>query len=184
MKINTTIREKYHRGFDREGEKVTEIVIHGTGGGVTASGLINWMLTNGRPSEYKKGIALFHYLIDTNGEVTEIISPDNWVFHSSSGTHDKTTIGIENINPDAHNESEYTASQYQGLIKLITVLMKKYPITSIVGHGQNRLKYSGTYKECPGSKFRWDIIENELLSRGYSFQKSKEHLYNIRKADE
>ena len=183
MKIDTKIRTKYHMGFDREGEPITEIVIHGTGGGSSASGLINWMLTAGRPSEYKKAIALFHYLIDTDGETTEIISPENWVFHSSSGQHDKTTIGIEHINSDAHNDKEYTAAQYAALIKLITILMKKYPITTIVGHGQNKLKYSKAYKECPGSQFRWDIIENELLSQGYSFSKSKEKIYNIKKAD-
>lgn len=179
MKINTSIREKYHRGFDRENEPITELVYHGTGGGVTASGLINWMITNGRQSEYKKGVALFHYLIDPNGEVTEIISPENWVFHSSSGAHDKNTIGIEMVNGSAHNENDYTANQYNALVKLTATLMKKYPINSIVGHGQNKLKYSGVYKECPGIKFRWDIIENDLLANGYSFKKSKEHLHSI-----
>ena len=180
MKINTTIREKYHKGFDREGEPITELVYHGTGGGVTASGLIIWMFNDGRPADYKKGVALFHYLIDLNGEVTEIISPENWVFHSSSGLHDSSTIGIEMINGNAHNENEYTANQYSALMKLTSTLMKKYPITSIVGHGQNKLKFSGMYKECPGIKFRWDIIENDLLANGYTFTKSKERISNIK----
>lgn len=182
MIINKSIREKYHRGFDREGEDITEIVLHGTGGGSSSVGLINWMLSAGRPSEYKRGIALFHYLIDLDGEVTEIISPDNWVFHSSSGQHDKNTIGIEHINADPHNGNEYTAAQYAALIKLLSVLTKKYPtINTIVGHGRNKFAYSKVYKECPGPRFRWDIIENELLAQGFSFEKTKECIYNIRR---
>ena len=101
--VNTSIREKYMAGFPRPGQ-VTEIVIHGTGGGSTSKAMINWIMGGEREKEYRRGIALFHYLIGREGGITEIINPSKWVYHSSSGIHDKETIGIDHINLDAKNK--------------------------------------------------------------------------------
>ena len=171
MIYNKTIREKYHQGYLRN-RPITEIVIHGTGGGSGANGMIVWMENGERAEEYKKGVALFHYLIDRNGDQYEIIDPGRWVYHSSSGAHDETTIGIENINPSPNNDAEYTDAQYDSLAALVLKLLEEYPsIKSIIGHGQNRLKYSGGYKRCPGN-FNWERFRDMIT---FVFD-GKEHL--------
>lgn len=170
MIINTTIREKYHSGFERT-KPITEIVIHGTGGGSNAESLLSWMEDGERGEDYKKGVALFHYLNDRNGNVYNIIDPERWVYHSSSGAHDEKTIGIENVNPDASNNLGYTDAQYDALEGLILQLLNDYSdINSIIGHGQNKLKYSGSYKKCPGEFFQWERLETALNQAGYNFQ--------------
>jgi N-acetyl-anhydromuramyl-L-alanine amidase AmpD len=180
IQVIDKIRNKYHSGFDRDTSDINEIVIHGTGGGSSAINLINWMLNSGRAEEYKKGIALFHYLIDFNGDVFEIINPIRWVYHSSSGKHDMNTIGIEIMNKSANNDDEPTGEQYGALLDLISNnLMKKFNIKNIVGHGSNKQKYSGEYKACPGKNFKWNILQNELIARGYTFSYDKERITNI-----
>jgi N-acetyl-anhydromuramyl-L-alanine amidase AmpD len=178
MKINRTIREKYTPGFLRPSKPI-EIVIHGTGGGASADVMIKWIEAGERATEYVKGIALFHYLVDFDGTTTEIISPDNWVYHSSSGSHDQLTIGIELMNKSAGNTNGYTDLQYGCLFNLITDLMDKYPIKSIVGHGYNDLKYSGTDKACPGN-FDWARL-GEFLKANYEVDYEPRH-YTIKGA--
>ncbi len=179
--VNTTIRDKYHQGFDRD-QPITEIVIHGTGGGANAQGLINWMLNGERAAEYQKGVGLFHYLNDRNGDIYEIIDPARWVYHSSSGIHDKYTIGIEHINPNPKNAAEYTDAQYTALEELILKLLDDYPlINTIVGHVQNTLKYSGpkyVKAPCPGN-FNWTRLQTALNAGGLGFSLGLERLSRI-----
>lgn len=174
-----SIREKYHQGFPRENPP-TEIVIHGTGGGASAQGVLNWMFSpGGRVAEYKRGIALFHAMIDVNGDIYQIINNDKWVYHSSSGEHDKQTIGIECVNLVHLNNGDITANQYGSLFAYINLMMAKYPITSIVGHDYNNLKFSNMKKGCPGPFFQWPALEDFMLGCGYLFDYEDMHLYNI-----
>jgi hypothetical protein len=178
--INQSIRQKYMAGFHRQSQPI-EIVMHGTGGGTSSHGMIDWMLGGERAAEYNKGIALFHYLIDRDGQVTEIISPSNWVYHSSSGLHDMLTIGIEHIKPDALNTTEPTDEQYQSDLEMIVFLMNQYPINSIIGHVQNTLKYSGPQYvkvPCPGI-YDWVRLQTMLQNAGYEFNLETEHLIKI-----
>lgn len=147
--------------FERDINDISEIVIHGTGGGQSAKGIIKWMLDGEREILYKKGIALFHYEIDRNGDIYQIIPDLNWVYHSSSGEHDKKTIGIELVNPVIFNRGPYTIDQYNSLFSLIKKFIGLYSINYIAGHGANKLKYSGSYKECPG-KFDWTLLEHNF----------------------
>lgn len=154
------IREIWHRGFNRE-KTPNEIVIHGTGGG----GTYQWVLQGGRKELYRRGIALFHYLIERDGSVTEIIDPDRWVYHSSSGKHDEKTIGIELVNPKSNNSAPYTDEQYKALFGLvIDYLMEKYPISVIVSHNHNKRVFSKGKKKCPGN-FDWKLLKDELDAR-------------------
>jgi len=149
----------------------TELVIHGTGGGSSSDKFINWMIGGERSKEYEKGVALFHYLNDRDGAITEIISPDRWVYHSSSGSHDAVTIGVEHINPNSKNETYYTDNQYKADIELIVFLMDKYPINTIVGHVQNTLKFSGPQYvkvPCPGN-YDWLRLQTGLNMIGLNF---------------
>ncbi len=167
--FNTTIANKYHKGFKRT-TPIDEIVIHGTGGGSTGEGLLKWMENYGRVKEYTKGIALFHYLIDREGKITQIIDPENWVYHSTAGRNDEKTIGIELLNPTSDNSGDYTSQQYESLSRIILLFIEKYQITKITSHGWNAMHYSGQRKNCPGNNFNLARIKALLQIYEYDFQ--------------
>ncbi len=175
---DTKIRDRWHAGFKRELNPHT-VVLHGTGGG----GTYNWVLQGGRKEQYKRGIALFHYLIERDGATTEIIDPDRWVYHSSSGQFDSRTIGIELVNPSPTNNSTYTENQYKSLFDLIFFeLFERYPIIQIMSHNKAKEIYSGGNKVCPG-KFDWDRLEQEMFDAGYTFTKNVQQYTDIQKRD-
>lgn len=155
---NLKIRTKWNKGFEREDEP-NEIVIHATGG----AGVIKWMETSDeRAAQWMAGIALFHYLITLTGEIVEIIDPNKWVYHSSSGIHDKRTIGIEIEKRSADNSDEPTKEQMAALIFLIGFLRKKYNITGIVSHDYNARMYSNRApKPCPGT-LDWEKLPSDI----------------------
>jgi N-acetyl-anhydromuramyl-L-alanine amidase AmpD len=177
MKVDTAIRDKWHNGFDRN-RQVSTVVLHGTGG----KGTYQYVLGGARKKLYKKGIALFHYLIERDGATIEIIDPDKWVYHSSSGQQDERTIGIELVNPHNSNQDQYTNAQYESLFFLIfDYLMDRYNINIIVSHNRMKEKYSGGNKVCPGN-FDWDKLESEMVKRGleYNHDEKYESYWSIR----
>jgi len=169
MKYDNRVFNKYFKDiskpFERPLGSIREIIIHGTGGGKNEESIINWMLSGERAAEYKKGIALYHYSIDRDGSVTQIIPDNYFVYHSSSGAHDRVTIGIELLNPYVDNHGGYTDEQYVSLLNLINGLKEKYPITVIAGHGATGNKYSNKPKNCPGEFFDWDIVQNRFNAK-------------------
>ena len=148
------IRNKYHSGFSRN-VPVTEIVLHGTMGG----GTYRYMVNGERGTYYKKGEALFHYLIEESGRIIEIIDPDRWVYHSSSSGHDRFSIGIEFEKNDRTNLKEPNAAQYAAIDYLLRYLLKRFPrVLTITGHDYNAAKYSNRPpKPCPGG-LNWERI--------------------------
>jgi hypothetical protein len=176
---NTSVRKKYCEGFNRPGQ-ITEIVLHATGGFDNSEGLINWMLGGERGIDYAKGIALFHYLNDMQGRITELIDPSKYVFHSSSGGHDKETIGIENIKPTKDNSGMLPEPQLTALCELIERLIETIPtITRIVSHDFNAKKYSNRDpKPCPGD-LEWEAIGFHLTTKGYTISQLSEQEYMV-----
>lgn len=156
--IDHKIRNKYSKGFNRP-VPPEEIIIHATAGG----GTYKWMLMGSRRKLYERGIGLFHYLIQRiKDRVIEIIDTDKWVYHSSSGKHDKYTIGIEIVNPSPFNLIPPTKRQYKDLFTLIDLLLEKYPSISIIrSHKRTKMIYSGKPKRCPG-KFDWEKLSDHL----------------------
>lgn len=162
------IREMYHSGFPRELSEAKEVTIHGTGGGANAAAIMRWMKDLAQPWEsdrWKRGVALYHFLIDRTGDVYQFIDLDRWVYHSSSGIHDKTTIGIELMNPVANNMGAYTVQQYEALNELIgNIIRPLCPIERISSHQYNYRNYSGGDKSCPGPHFNWDKVNFQGIS--------------------
>ena len=190
------VRVKYAAGWVDKIRSVApeEIVIHGTAGGKSTAGLLHWMYNWGRP-KYNKGIGLFHYAIgrgekgEKDGLIVEVISPEYYVYHSTSGKHAKREIGIELLNPSKSNRDSYTDLQYKSLFKLIfDHLFILYPtVTRIVGHRYNIWKYNSKKaaqkydKNCPGN-FEQKRLEEELEKRGYSYEiEGQFAYYNIAK---
>jgi N-acetyl-anhydromuramyl-L-alanine amidase AmpD len=160
--------------FKRNTSIINELVLHGTGGSASAKALLNWMLSGERESQYVKGEALFHYIIDLNGDIYSIVSDNYYVYHSSSGRHDKSTIGIELINTRANNLASYTVFQYNALFTLIKHLINEYDIKTIVSHNANKQTYSGGTKSCPGPKFNWSLLE-----RNFNLKKIDDERYEL-----
>lgn len=187
--IDKRVRDKYRKGWIKKVRKdnIIEITLHGTAGSSSTDGLLRWMYQGARAKQYYKGVALFHYAIGRKDyKIVEVIDPDYWVYHSSSGKHDKKTIGIELLNPSKTNRDPYTDEQYGLLFDLIfEYLIPNYPtITQISSHDYNRIVYSGLSKKgCPGN-FDWDKLSKELDARGYSYKIDGNLHYDIKKKSE
>lgn len=159
--IPTGIQAQYDAGTRskvRAIQSIVELVVHGTAGGQSAAAVINWMQNGELAASYRKGEALFHYLIGRDGQIFQIVEPSRWCYHSSSGIHDKKTVGVELVNPTGTNAGAYTNEQYFALADLVDHLKKiGCPIRLAVGHGRNQLRYSPSYgyKQCPGAGFSW-----------------------------
>ena len=169
------IRLKYPNAFIRDLSLVSEVVYHSTAGFSDYEKFIEWVLSGERDREYQNNIGLFHFVIEPNGGIHQIFDYKNWFYHSSSGKHDRRTIGIECMNPSPQNDVELTNEQYASLIDLtFNEIFSKFKISYIVGHSMNGLIYSNVYKNtpyCPGKVFKWSLIENELLSRKINYVK-------------
>lgn len=176
MKIikDYAIRSKWTHGTPRNPDKVNTIVYHGTGGGGTYNYVLSGVRFKTMPrNKYYDGIGLFHYLIERNGQIIEVIDPDNRVFHSSRGMKDDYTIGIELVNQDSNNANGYTKKQCDSLFWLtFDVLYVQYPISIIMSHKRSIQKYSprSGVKECPGKGFDWKLLEQEMYNRDLSYQ--------------
>ena len=183
IKKDHVVRNKFHRGFSRKWGKVKEIIIHGTGGG----GTLEWVRSGGRAHQYYMGVALFHYLIQEDGTIWEIIDPDRWVYHSCSGRKDRNRIGIEIVNRSRSNSAPYSDKQYESLYDLVfKYLMDRYPsINTIMSHKRAWQKASRgrRWKECPGPKFDWKRLERVMVARGFTYKHHPrfESYWNIRK---
>ena len=181
--VDRQIRTKYQAGWINKvrTNPITEIVLHGTAGGMSAEGLLLWILSGERAKEYYKGIALFHYIIDRiEPNIVEVIDPSYWVYHSSSGIHDKETIGIEMVNPSKTNREPFTENQYTMVFNLIFKhLLPTYPfINKIVSHDYNMKTFSDLPpKGCPGVGFDWTRLEKELTKNNKKFSKIEAGAY-------
>lgn len=190
--IYADIRNKYHKGYKRKDSEVTHLIIHGTAGGQSAKSNLKWMMSGGymgngvyRSEQYSKGVALFHYIIDRDGTIYDIINPHNFVYHSSTGGNsskqtgfDRNTIGIELTNPDRENHGYYTPQQYFSLVWLYTFLVDRFPkMKYIYGHGSIKREKTGKNKVCPGPNFDWkrfgSYLEQENISVNISDEKIK-----------
>ena len=170
--VDDRIQKKYFyptpEGFLRTINDINQIVIHGSGGGASSQALINWLLTDEEHGKLlRQGEGLFHYTIDLNGDIYNILPADVWCYHSDAGLYDKRSIGIEMVNIGVENSAGYTDEQYKALQDLIVTLCQDAPsINSIVSHDANRRMISNMGpKPCPGSLFDWMKIEEVITGR-------------------
>lgn len=183
-KIDTRIRDLYHMGFNRSDSGVSHFIIHGTAGGNKAEDCLSWMLKGGdmgggvyRREQYKKGIALFQYMIDRSGEIIELINPHNYVYHSSTGSFDLKTIGVELINPDRNNGGKYTEEQYKALTALYKFLQQRFSeMKTIQGHGSIKMERTKSGKVCPGLGFDWASFRGLLIGAHFNINSIKEKI--------
>lgn len=180
MVVDTVVRTKWHAGFKRNVSPAI-LVIHGSAG----PNPYKWVaegdrLGNPRTELYKKGIALWHYTINQDGEICEMIDPENWVYHSSAGRADEQTIGVEMEHPD-NGTLPFKDTQYIALFSLINFLMLKYPISEIISHNKMKQRHRGTNKKCPGPGFDWNRLADYISAKDLHFRFTSEDLFAIGK---
>jgi hypothetical protein len=167
IKVDYSVTDKWHKGWKRPLDQINEVVIHHTGGNGTWEGLRNWMLKGERKASYKKGVALFHFAIGKTGILAKFGPIARWWYHSSSGRHDRYTVGVEII----HRSGKFTDDQYETLFWLLFEYMpyhcKNY--TRIVSHDYNFNTYSNGKKGCPGPDFEWERLEDEMKKRNIKY---------------
>ena len=114
-----------------------------------------------------------HYFIKNNGE-TSVMVPDlyvawhagksKWKYYKSLNRY---SIGIEINNPGhEYNYKIFSKKQIQSLIKLSTILIKKYKINSknILGHSD----VAPERKKDPGEKFPWKELSKQGIGLWHS----------------
>jgi hypothetical protein len=172
--INRELR-KYTEGFKRLDSDVNTMVVHGAGIVGSAYGMIKWMANGGimpdgtkREDDYTHGIALTQYVIDRDGETTELFNPHNWLYHSRTGKFDKHTVGVELINGHIDNSKQYTPEQYRSLTELYKFLNERINfMPTIVGHGRLMELKTGKTTLCPGTGFDWIFFSFCLRDLGF-----------------
>lgn len=155
---------KHIKNFNNYNKTVTEkthICLHTTGGH-NASSVINWWKTRNNG----KGTVSTPYLIDRNGIIHQLFSPQYWSHHTGSG-HDKRLIGIEienagvckmgddnqlkndlgvkpydfiswvDENGEQHYHETFTPQQVKALKELLVNLTHTFEIPYVFADGEN-----------------------------------------------
>ena len=163
-----SVTQKWHTGWKRPLEQITEVVIHHTDGTGNIETLKRWMLGGERKAQYVKGISLFHFAIDRNGKIWKAGPLSRWWYHSCSGKYDRFTVGIEII----HKSGAFTDAQYENLFWMLFEYMPNFCTSyqRIVSHDYNYNTYSKIKKGCPGPDFDWKRLEAEMVKRGIVFE--------------
>jgi len=132
-RFTEVVKWKFSPNFSsRTNSEIDAIIIHHTGpGGIKAA--ISWC-------ESKKSKVSYHYLIDRDGNIYQMVKDENKAWHvgvSLLGTQknvNKFSIGIA---LEGEGKEEFTEKQYQEVAFLCKVLKRRYSkITDerIVGH--------------------------------------------------
>lgn len=114
----------------RQGNKITEIIIHHWGNdGQSFNGVVNWLCrANGNSSA--------HYVVESN-KVACIINCSDTAWHAGNFPHNLKSIGIE-------CRPEMSAGDLETVCELVADLYKTYGVLPILGHKD----VSAT--SCPG----------------------------------
>lgn len=173
-----SVTQKWHPGWKRELDQITEVVIHHTAGTGNIETLKKWMLGGERKDQYIKGISLFHFAIGRDGKIWKAGPITRWWYHSCSGKHDRFTIGIENI----HKSGPFTDEQYENLFWLLFDYLPNYcpSFNRIVSHDYNYNTYSKMKKGCPGQDFGWGRLESEMTRRNIGYETHNFEEYTIK----
>lgn len=146
----------------RSGRKPIAIVNHITAGSMP--GCLSWLKN---PSAQ----ASAHYIVTRSGEIYQLVKDENAAWHAGAvnkpswslydGTNpNRYTIGIEH---EGQPNVALTEAQYQATLQLHRELINKHSIPIDTEHiiGHYRID-SVNRPNCPGPKFPWDRLFNDL----------------------
>jgi N-acetyl-anhydromuramyl-L-alanine amidase AmpD len=172
VKADFRMYDKYKdymgEGFTRT-EQPNTLVIHGTWASDYAS-LMRWMLAGSRDSEYRRGIGMYNWIIDRDGEIYNTVPEGVWTHHAHAGTAlHSVMLSVCLINQEVNNQGDYTAAQYNALNKLFFLnLGPRYQLRRVMSHSASARTFapSTVTTPCPGPRFSFDYLINEGITRG------------------
>jgi hypothetical protein len=122
-----------HYWSGRAGHQPQWIIVHGTAGGTSATGIAQYFQTDDPPTST-------HYIVGLQGEVVQCVrdSDSAWGNGVVTTGHDAwwspnlnpnfTTISIEHVKPDTQNQSQLTQAQMEASFQLIESLCRTHNI--------------------------------------------------------
>ena len=107
-----------------------------------------------------------HYLISKKGKIYQLVQDQNIAWHAGKSRWERDinlnskSIGIELVN---RGNEIFPKNQIEALIRLLTILKKKYKINPkyVLGHED----ISPNRKKDPGPKFPWTRLSKLNLSK-------------------
>lgn len=177
--VRYDITQRYHKGWARDLNDITEVCVHHTQSDGTFDGTLAYVSLPEpkRQADYKGAIGLFPFLVGQDGRIAKLGPLSRWWWASDSGAHDKTVVNIELC----QGLKEFTDVQTDSLLWLIFdyILFHCPNCRRIVGHDYNNNLYSGTTKGCPGNMFPWSKLEGEMARRNIKFSNHKIGCYEF-----
>ena len=161
--------EARSRGAKRS--KVSEIIVHATGGPFCQGGKVMFSPSGTGPSMKKffeaNGTVSIHYIVDRDGTVLKSIAEDEVAIHTVG--HNENAVGIELIN-HGDGQEPYPDVQVQALAKLVKGIQQRWhiPVSQVKGHedvDHSTFQCAGKSarrKQDPGPLFPWDRVRAQL----------------------
>lgn len=115
-----------------------------------------------------------HYIIDTDGTITQLIEDNKRAWHGGAGSWREITdsinshsIGIE-LSSLTLGQAPYPTKQINSLVRLSRDLIAKYhiPQQNIIGHSDS----APTRKPDPGKAFPWKKLAQKGIGLWYDLQ--------------
>ncbi|MEZ5851118.1 MAG: N-acetylmuramoyl-L-alanine amidase [Hyphomicrobiaceae bacterium] len=160
------------RARGQKRDRVTEIIVHATGGPFCQRGEVRFSPpgTAVRIKRFfeKSSSVSIHYIVERDGEVLASVPEDEVAIHAVG--HNANSIGIELINA-GDGRDPYPAAQVRALGHLIGEIRWRHGIalSQVKGHEQvdrSTIPCGGRQvhrKQDPGPLFPWDKLKLELI---------------------
>jgi AmpD protein len=152
---------------------ITLVVVHGISlppGAFGGDGIVRLFTNRLEPAAhpYYPTIARLrvsaHFVIRRDGQLIQFVSCNDRAWHAGASSWNGRercndfSIGVELEGAD---EIRYAAAQYAMLARLVKILMRRYPIESIVGHSD----IAPGRKTDPGRAFDWSRLRRLVAPR-------------------
>jgi AmpD protein len=104
-----------------------------------------------------------HFFIRRHGEVVQFVSCDDRAWHAGTSRWrgrencNDWSVGIE---LEGLEGECFENAQYRALMRLLRALMRRYPLTEVVGHEH----VAPGRKLDPGARFRWATLRRAITS--------------------
>lgn len=156
-----------HYWSGRAGHQPKWIIVHGTAGGTSATGIAQYFQTDDPPTST-------HYVVGLQGEVVQCVrdADSAWGNGVVTAGHDAwwspqlnpnfVTISIEHVKPDTQNRSQLTQAQMEASFRLIESLCDKYGIPKRAADQNGGITSHASIDPvnrsfCPGA-YPWDQL--------------------------
>jgi len=165
--------------FDRQGQLIKYIVLHGTAGGTSAVDVATYM----KSTIGGNNPVSTHFVIGTDGEIAQCVpvslaswgngelDPGHVTFIPSGSVNPNLyTVSIEHCKPSADNSDQLTDAQEQASLALCKCLCETYGVAKQAGDANSGIMTHAQFApinraRCPGP-YPWDALWTYLEGTG------------------